>query len=122
MSIIDEEASLNLHLKKGVPILISFKKGEIKALKFRRMDPKELTADEGLLKEKDLENHLEAEPGTNKDNATDSKDTPAEKQRKMREIDFRVGPLRLEVLQSDNQVMRALEILVGYDIFKSLKL
>jgi hypothetical protein len=40
----------------------------------------------------------------------------------MREMDFRVGPLRLEALQSDNQVMRALEILVGYDIFQSLNL
>ena len=86
------------------------------------MDPKELTADEGLLKEKDLDNHLEAEPGADDDPGTDSKDTPSEKQRKIRDMDFRVGPLRQEVLQSDNQVMRALEILVGYDIFKSLKL
>ena len=91
-------------------------------LKFRRMDPKELTADEGLLKEKDLDNHLEAEPGAESDTTTDTNDTPDEKKRKIRDMDFRVGPLRLEVLQSDNQVMRALEILVGYDIFKGLKL
>ena len=89
-------------------------------LKFRRMDPKELTVDEGLLKEKDLENHLEADP--NADPETETDESPAKKQRKIRDIDFRVGPLRLEVLQSDNQVMRAMEILVGYDIFKSLKL
>jgi carboxyl-terminal processing protease len=91
-------------------------------LKFRRMDPKELTVDEGLLKEKDLENHLEADPDVGADPDTQSKEEPTEKQRQIRDVDFRVGPLRLEVLQSDNQVMRALEILVGYDIFKGLKL
>ena len=91
-------------------------------LKFRRMDPKELTADEGMLKEKDLENHLEAEPDGDADEEPAAGEPSTEKQRKMREVDFRVGPLRLEVLQSDNQVMRALEILVGYDIFRSLKL
>jgi hypothetical protein len=36
------------------------------------------------------------------------------------EMEFRVGPLSLERLQTDNQVMRALEILNSYDIFKSL--
>ena len=36
-------------------------------LKPRRLDPKEISQkDEGLLKEKDLENHLEAEPGKQK--------------------------------------------------------
>jgi carboxyl-terminal processing protease len=90
-------------------------------LKFRRLDPKELTVDESLLKEKDLENHLEAEPGAEGDSEGESEDESDKKERRMREMDFRVGPLRLEVLQSDNQVMRALEILVGYDIFQSLK-
>jgi carboxyl-terminal processing protease len=90
-------------------------------LKFRRLAPEELTVDEGLLKEKDLENHLEAEPGAEGDTGDESEDAPTEKERRMREMDLRVGPLRLEVLQSDNQVMRALEILVGYDIFQSLK-
>jgi carboxyl-terminal processing protease len=91
-------------------------------LKFRRLDPDELTVDENLLKEKDLENHLEAEPGAEDDTGSESEDAPSEKERRMREMDFRVGPLRLEALQSDNQVMRALEILVGYDIFQSLNL
>ncbi len=31
------------------------------------------------------------------------------------------GPLKLEELQSDNQIMRALEILMGYEILKSIK-
>jgi hypothetical protein len=38
-----------------------------------------------------------------------------------REVDFRVGPLKPETLQSDNQVMRALELLEGYEIFKTFK-
>jgi hypothetical protein len=39
----------------------------------------------------------------------------------MREVDFRVGTLKPETLQSDNQVMRALELLEGYEIFKNFK-
>ena len=35
-------------------------------------------------------------------------------------MEFRVGPLTVEQLRTDNQVMRALEILNSYDIFKSL--
>lgn len=91
-------------------------------LKFRRIDTKEMTPDENLLKEKDLANHLEAEPGSDTDETpSETEDEPAKKERNLREVDFRVGPLRLEVLQSDNQVMRALEILIGYDIFQGLK-
>jgi len=29
-----------------------------------------------------------------------------------------VGPLDVKHLKSDNQIMRALELLVGYDLFK----
>ena len=39
----------------------------------------------------------------------------------MREAELRIGPLTLEALESDNQVMRALEMLEGYDIFKNMK-
>ena len=39
----------------------------------------------------------------------------------MRDAELRIGPLTLEVLESDNQVMRALEMLEGYEIFKNLK-
>jgi carboxyl-terminal processing protease len=85
-------------------------------LKHKQINPEDLT-EEGLLKEKDLANHLEAEPGKNKDSTSNMQKskpkTPA--------ADYAVGPLSLEQLQSDNQVMRALEILNSYEIFKGLK-
>jgi len=84
-------------------------------LKHKRLDIKDLQ-EEGLLKEKDLLNHLEAEPGKKEDLKPDKKESKPE----AREMEFRVGPLSLEQLQTDNQVMRALEILNSYDIFKSL--
>ena len=94
-------------------------------LKHRRLDPKESASrEEGLLKEKDLENHLEAEP-TQKP-APDDSESQEEKDKKeqdsrLRDAEMRIGPLTLEVLESDNQVMRALEMLEGYEIFKNLK-
>jgi carboxyl-terminal processing protease len=84
-------------------------------LNHKRIDTKELQ-EEGLLKEKDLLNHLEAEP----EKKEDLKDDTEKSKPKAEETDFRVGPLSLEQLQTDNQVMRALEILNSYDIFKSL--
>lgn len=84
-------------------------------LKHKRMDTNDLE-EEGLLKEKDLINHLEAEPGKKADPQSNTKKPKS----KTEEMDFRVGPLNLERLQTDNQVMRALEILKSYDIFKSL--
>jgi len=84
-------------------------------LKHKRLDTKDLK-EEGLLKEKDLLNHLEAEPGKKESPKPDKKESKPEAQ----EMEFRVGPLNLERLQKDNQVMRALEILSSYDIFKSL--
>jgi len=92
-------------------------------LKPRRLEPEEISRkDEGLLKEKDLENHLEAEPGKEKqpDDAGDDQEKSEQKDR-MREAELRVGPLTVESLQFDNQVMRALEMLKGYEIFKNLK-
>ena len=84
-------------------------------LKHKRFDTKDLQ-EEGLLKEKDLLNHLEAEPGKKESPKPDKKESKPEAP----EMEFRVGPLNLERLQTDNQVMRALEILSSYDIFKSL--
>ena len=92
-------------------------------LKPRRLEPEEISKkDEGLLKEKDLENHLEAEPGSEKqpDDTGDDQEKSEQKDR-MREAELRVGPLTVESLQFDNQVMRALEMLKGYEIFKNLK-
>ena len=84
-------------------------------LKHKRLEPKDLE-EEGLLKEKDLLNHLEAEPGKKEDAKPEDKESKPQSQ----EMEFRVGPLSLERLQTDNQVMRALEILNSYDIFKSI--
>jgi len=92
-------------------------------LKLRRLDPQEISKkDEGLLKEKDLENHLEAEPGKDKrqDDQGDDQEKSEQKDR-MREAELRVGPLTVESLQFDNQVVRALEMLRGYEIFSKLK-
>jgi carboxyl-terminal processing protease len=92
-------------------------------LRLRRLDPEEMARkDEGLLKEKDLENHLEAEPG--EDNQQDKRDEDkdqSEKDDRMRDAEMRIGPLTIEALKVDNQVMRALEMLRGYEIFRNLK-
>jgi carboxyl-terminal processing protease len=92
-------------------------------LKLRRLDPKEISKkDEGLLKEKDLANHLEAEP--DKEKQPDSKGEDKEKSEqkdRMREAELRIGPLTVDALKFDNQVMRALEMLRGYEIFKNVK-
>jgi len=85
-------------------------------LKHRQINPEDVL-EEGLLKEKDLANHLEAEPEKNMGSKPDTKKPKP----KSMETDFTIGPLSLEQLQSDNQVMRALEILSSYEIFKSLK-
>lgn len=90
-------------------------------LKYRIIDPKEFKEnEEGLLKEKDLLNHLEANPDQEEPIENESEDESEEKSR-MREVELRVGPLNAETLRSDNQVMRALEILTGYNIFQHLK-
>jgi carboxyl-terminal processing protease len=75
-------------------------------------------AADGLLREKDLQNHLEAEPDQGDDlPGPDTDKTPADKQSKRRERMRDQGPLNLDRLRSDNQVMRALDILVGHEIF-----
>ena len=84
-------------------------------LKHKRIDPKD-SQEEGLLKEKDLLNHLEAEPDKN----INQKSEPKKSKSKNQEMEFRVGPLTVDQLRTDNQVMRALEILNSYDIFKNL--
>jgi len=84
-------------------------------VKKRFIDGKD--SDEGLLKEKDLKNHLEAEPGKE----SKSKKELLEKEDKIdhHKIRTRHTPLTLENIHDDNQVRRALEILIGYDILKS---
>jgi len=79
-------------------------------------------------KEKDLENHLEAEPGKGHKNTKEPKPSqdknpdknPAPSQTGPEEegVDGFVSPERLEM---DTQVKRALETLISYDIFKGLQ-
>jgi carboxyl-terminal processing protease len=90
----------------------------------RRLISKEDMDDisEGILKEKDLQNHLEAVPekGQKKKREGDKK----EKNRKKQNIDktkFIYGQLKPEQLLADNQVTRALDILLSYEIFKDVQ-
>jgi len=90
----------------------------------RRLISKEDMDDisEGMLKEKDLQNHLEAVPekGQKKKREGDKK----EKNRKKQNIDktkFIYGQLKPEQLLADNQVTRALDILLSYEIFKDVQ-
>jgi len=90
----------------------------------RRLISKEDMDDisEGMLKEKDLQNHLEAVPekGQEKKREGDKK----EKNRKKQNIEktkFIYGQLKPEQLLTDNQVTRALDILLSYEIFKDVQ-
>lgn len=79
-------------------------------------------------KEKDLENHLEAEPGKGHKNTKEPKPSPDKNPDKNpapsqtgseeESADGFVSPERLEM---DTQVKRALETLISYDIFKGLQ-
>jgi carboxyl-terminal processing protease len=88
-------------------------------LKFKRMEPEDTSEkDEMSFKEKDLEHHLEAE-GEAENPAPQKTEKPDKGQGSLKDAEARVGPLKLESLQTDNQVMRALEILIGYDVLKN---
>lgn len=76
-----------------------------------------------FFKEKDLENHLDAEPEKKDDPSEaegDEKDSDGEENKKPPEIESWSGPLTKERLLTDNQVSRALEILVSYGILKPI--
>jgi len=72
------------------------------------------------VKEKDLKNHLEAEPDKKleKNSKSGKKEEPTSDS-SLEHTEFAV--LNLKMLMSDNQVSRALDILVSYEIFKDLK-
>jgi len=63
-----------------------------------------------LLKESDLENHLESKP---------LKETAKQVDKPEEDLP-QPNAMLLENIQNDNQVMRALELLISYDIFKDL--
>ncbi|MDM8540707.1 S41 family peptidase [Desulfococcaceae bacterium HSG9] len=68
--------------------------------------------DDGVITEADLKNHLEAEP-----DASDKKETRTSDKKK-RSVASKYGKLQLDNLNADYQVMRSLEILISYNIFK----
>jgi carboxyl-terminal processing protease len=77
---------------------------------------------EGLIKEKDLQNHLEAVP--EKDQDKKRKGGEKEKKHNKQNIEktkFIYGQLKPEQLLTDNQVTRALDILLSYEIFKDVQ-
>jgi carboxyl-terminal processing protease len=78
------------------------------------------TAEKGqLLTERDLANHLDAVP----DRETKKKESPAAPQKKepVTQPPSRLTPLKAEQLLKDNQVRRALDILISHDIFSKFK-
>jgi carboxyl-terminal processing protease len=70
-----------------------------------------------LFKEKDLANHLNAEPGPAQKNQPASKKN--ESKQKPKSLPG-LSPLDAKQLLTDSQVRRALDILVSYDVFKKL--
>jgi len=78
----------------------------------------------GVIKEKDLKNHLEAEPDkTKSENESEPTPTPKQNTPESKSIEdtkkrqtMRHGKIRIEDLMSDYQVARALDILKGYEI------
>ncbi|MEE8481521.1 MAG: S41 family peptidase, partial [Desulfobacterales bacterium] len=91
-------------------------------VKKRFIDDKDIDeSSDGLVKEKDLKNHIEAVPKDSKDKDIES--DHKKNGRKIKEDDdiFNYDPLKLKELESDNQVMRALQILMSYDIFKGMQ-
>jgi carboxyl-terminal processing protease len=71
------------------------------------------------IKEKDLKNHLEASPDQRQDVQTESGEKQGDKKKpKIKAPENRYGHLKVDQLLSDNQVTRALDILLSYEIFK----
>lgn len=88
-------------------------------VKHKMLDPEDREASEkGLLKEKDLKNHLEAKPQEEEESKTQETE---KKKIKKRPTSFRHGPLDPEALRLDNQIVRALQILQSVDLFKGAK-
>jgi len=91
-------------------------------VKRRYMDKEEVDyMDEGFIKEKDLQNHLEAVPEKSQKEQPEADEKKERHQkREIEKTKFMYGELTSEQLQTDNQVMRALDILLSYEIFKDV--
>lgn len=80
------------------------------------------TGEENFYKEKDLKNHLKPKSDDTKDIKPEA-ENKKDKKKGIRkpEVENMLGPIDSNLLKSDNQVMRALELLVGYDLFKGFQ-
>ena len=77
---------------------------------------------EGLIKEKDLKNHLEAVPEKGQEKKIEeSEKEKRHKKQSIAKTKFMYGQLKPEQLLTDNQVTRALDILLSYEIFKDVQ-
>jgi carboxyl-terminal processing protease len=92
-------------------------------IKHQIIDESNLDDESGLLKEKDLKNHLDAKPMKEKDKQAPpvGEKEKSEADKRLKEAERLLGPLSRDNLMSDNQVRRALELLIGYEHFKQLK-
>ncbi|NNK86600.1 MAG: S41 family peptidase, partial [Desulfobacterales bacterium] len=80
------------------------------------------TGEENFYKEKDLKNHLKPKSDDAKDRKPEAENKKDKKKGDRKpEVENMVGPIDSNLLKSDNQVMRALELLVGYDLFKGFQ-
>ncbi|RZB36858.1 MAG: carboxyl-terminal processing protease [Desulfobacteraceae bacterium Eth-SRB2] len=85
----------------------------------RFMDKEKINAGDHGIREKDLKNHLEASPDQSQDVQKESGEKKGNKKKpKIKAPENRYGHLKVEKLLSDNQVTRALDILLSYEIFK----
>jgi len=83
------------------------------------IDKDEISDGVDRIKEKDLQNHLEANPDQLQDVQTEPRKKEGDKNKpKINIHENRYGHLKVKQLLSDNQVMRALDILLSYEIFK----
>jgi carboxyl-terminal processing protease len=72
-----------------------------------------------LFKEKDLANHLDAEPEKQQTEGDPEQETPAD-DAAATAAQSRLSPLNADQLMTDSQVRRAMDILISYDIFQKL--
>jgi carboxyl-terminal processing protease len=72
-----------------------------------------------LFKEKDLANHLDAEPQKQQKEGDPEQETPAD-DAAATAAQSRLSPLNADQLMTDSQVRRAMDILISYDIFQKL--
>jgi carboxyl-terminal processing protease len=77
---------------------------------------------EGMLKEKDLQNHLEAVPENSRVKKREGIDKEKKQNKQnLEKTRFIYGQLKPEQLLIDSQVTRALDILLSYEIFKDVQ-